>query len=311
MTIILLSLIKCNHSDFSADIRIVSNIDHIVIRTNSIAEIDQINTLFKDTLDFPEWFELRINEKVNEPVCKFYNSGVYLGNVFLEFITFKTEDNEQKPRGADLYAISLVSDMDNLFGKITNEEIEKFPKHYFDHLVVKNSGNSIDTLFTNVILENFTTENILFFFTRYHPGAMKNRNSDSHRLNQEPNDLDQYCKEFKSRFNKCHGGNLGVIGVKELQILTPKFKKHLKLYHRIFSSEIEKEEGYWKFKQGPAIRLEKGDVYKVGKMVVEVQSLPKAAEFLKAHNLLGETTERSMLMATDSKFDLKIEIVEK
>ena len=71
-------------SKVSADSTIlIKRVDHISAYYNSIAEVDSMQSLFNGILRLPQWFSPAIRDVVSPPNSKFYNTGVYLGNVFL------------------------------------------------------------------------------------------------------------------------------------------------------------------------------------------------------------------------------------
>src|SRR3970282_534006 len=76
---------------------LIKRIDHISAYYNSIAEVDSMQSLFNGILELPQWFSPAIRDVVSPPNAKFYNTGVYLGNVFLEFITFNIDTINPPP----------------------------------------------------------------------------------------------------------------------------------------------------------------------------------------------------------------------
>jgi len=52
-----------------------------------------MTNLFNKVFDLPQWFNPANRDVVNFKNTSFYNTGVYFGNVFLEFIAFNAKND--------------------------------------------------------------------------------------------------------------------------------------------------------------------------------------------------------------------------
>jgi catechol 2,3-dioxygenase-like lactoylglutathione lyase family enzyme len=71
---------------------IVQRIDHVMAEVPDIEAVQRMQSLFADTLGLPVWFGPGLRRDFNRPTWDFYNTGVYVGGVFLEFLTFNVEE---------------------------------------------------------------------------------------------------------------------------------------------------------------------------------------------------------------------------
>ena len=128
---------------------LVKRIDHIAAYYNSIEEVDSMLNLFNGILGLPQWFSPAIRDVVSPPNSKFYNTGVYLGNVFLEFITFNVDTTNPPPPTYIPYfnAFAFTNEITNTAAIL---DLRGIPRSQVFHYLFREPDQTILTLFSNI-----------------------------------------------------------------------------------------------------------------------------------------------------------------
>lgn len=264
---------------------LVKRIDHITIYYNSVEEVDSMTNLFTKVLGLPGWFKAEVQDVITPNKQKFYNTGVYLGNVFLEFITFNTTRGSNVPvkiKPLVFHAFAFTSGISN-----TDEELDKRGLKRSDllHFSFKSKDQPNDTLFTNIIVNDLSSDNMLIFFCKYHPKIFDHSCFDLGDLPKITNGEDQH-PFYSHKLIAQNGGPLTIQRVDRITLSTSDFDNYRLKFNRVFSPTKELSKGEWKPKDGPGLLLLQGDsILSFKSIEVKVISLAKAKEYLISRHL--------------------------
>lgn len=265
--------------------QLVKRIDHITIYYNSVEEVDSMTNLFTKVLGLPMWFKAEIQNVITPAKQRFYNTGVYLGNVFLEFITFNTKRGTNVPVKISPLAFHAFAFTNEILN--TDEELDKrgLKRSGLLHYSFKAKNQSIDTLFTNIIVNDLSSDNMLIFFCRYHPKIFENSSFDLGDLPGIKNGEDQYPL-YSQKLKAKNGGPLTIQRVYRITLITSDFNSYRQKLNKVFLPFKEINSGEWKPKDGPGLRLLQGDsILSIKSIEVKINSLTKAKEYLTSRNL--------------------------
>ena len=265
---------------------LIKRIDHISAYYNSIAEVDSMQNLFNGILGLPQWFSPAIRDVVSPPNSKFYNTGVYLGNVFLEFITFNIDTLNPSPPTYLPYfnAFAFANEITNTAAVLDSRGI---PRSQILHYSFREPDQTILTLFSNITLNNINNNDLLVFFCQYHPELFDCKSFDFEDLPAITNSDSQhiyYCNLVDS----IDGGPLTLRKVENivLNIKTSNFENYRQQLSNLFFPTEEDGPGKWSPPFGPALILQNnGTAIKLTTINIEVCSLQTAKEFLISKGL--------------------------
>ncbi len=286
--------------------QLVKRIDHITIYYKSVEEVDSMTNLFTKVLGLPLWFKPEVHNVITPARQRFYNSGVYLGNVFLEFITYNTKrgTNDQliiSPLA--FHAFAFTNEILN-----TDEELDKRSLKRSDlmHFSFKNKDQSIDTLFTNIVVNDLSSDNMLIFFCKYHPGIFDHSDFDQGDLPVITNA--EYQHPFYShKLMTQNGGPLTIQRVDRITLTTSDFSAYRQKFDKVFLPLIEKFKGEWRPDNGPNLLLLQGDsILSLKSIEVKVKSLAKAKEYLASRHLGFGQTDKSIRLDISKNLGLDL-----
>jgi hypothetical protein len=148
---------------------LVSRIDHLSCSYNTIEEVDSLMRIFGELLGLPRWFPAAVCNFTSPAGFSNYGTGVYLGNVFLEFVTFDTRYPGVGPKTYSPYdhGMAFVNDIADTKNELDRRGVSRGPVY---HYAYRNADQTVDTLFTTIQVSGLSTQPIqLFaFFCEYH-----------------------------------------------------------------------------------------------------------------------------------------------
>jgi len=286
--------------------QLVKRIDHITIYYNSVEEVDSMTNLFTKVLGLPMWFKPEVQNVITPTRQKFYNTGVYLGNVFLEFITFNTKRGSNVPliiRPLVFHAFAFTNEILN-----TDEELDKRSLKRSDlmHFSFKGKDQSVDTLFTNIIVNDLSSDNMLIFFCKYHPKIFDHSSFDQGDLPTITNGEDQH-PFYSHKLITQNGGPLTIQRVDRITLITSDFDNYRQKFNNAFSPLKETSKGEWRPKDGPGLLLLQGDsILSFKSIEVKVNSLVKAKEYLASRHLEFEQKDSTIKLDISKNLGLDL-----
>lgn len=263
---------------------LIKRIDHISAYYNSIAEVDSMQNLFNGILGLPQWFSPAIRDVVSPPNSKFYNGGVYLGNVFLEFITFNIDTiNPPTPTCVPYFnAFAFANEITNTAAILDSRGI---PRSQVFHYTFREPDQTILTLFSNITLNNFYNNELLVFFCQYHPELFDCESFDFGGLTAITNPDSQHIY-YSDLLESLNGGPLTVRKVKNIVLTSSNFEIYRQRLNALFFPTEENEQGNWSPPAGPSLILQSSQsVIQLKTINIEVDSLQKAKQFLISQGL--------------------------
>ena len=265
--------------------QLVKRIDHITIYYNSVEEVDSMTNLFTKVFGLPMWIKPETHNVITPTRQRFYNSGVYLGNVFLEFITYNTK-RESKDQliisPLAFHAFAFTNEILN-----TDEELDKrsIKRSGLMDFSFRNKDQSIDTLFTNIVVNDLSSDNMLIFFCKYHPTIFDHSDFDQGDL-PVLNSGEEQHPFYSHKLTSQNGGPLSIQRVDRITLITSDFNTYRQKFDNVFLPLKEKSEGEWRPNNGPDLLLLQGDsILSLKSIEVKVGSLAKAKEFLTSRHL--------------------------
>jgi hypothetical protein len=263
---------------------LIKRIDHISAYYNSIAEVDSMQRLFNGILELPQWFSPAIRDVVSPPNAKFYNTGVYLGNVFLEFITFNIDTVNPPPPTYIPYfnAFAFANEITNTAAILDSRGI---PRSQVFHYLFREPDQTILTLFSTITLTNFNNNDLLVFFCQYHPELFDCESFDFGDLPAITNPDSQHIY-YGNLVDSINGGPLTISKVKNIVLLSNNFENYRQKLNTLFFPTAEDEPRKWSPPAGPSLILQSSQsTIKLATINIAVDSLQVAKEFLIANGL--------------------------
>lgn len=286
-SLLLASLLHAQAPPQATETALIQRIDHIVVAAPDQRGVDQLQDLFRLTLGLPLWFSAGTRRSADDPEFAFYNTGVYLGNVFFEFITFQVDEPKGTPPAwkPHFYAFALESNHPDTAAELRRRGLPGAEPSSF--LGVDAKGNRVP-LFTNIALD-LGAPGVLVFFCAYPPEGLATLCA---LFPGFPNSIPiaQSHEHFQRLMRQGGGGSLGVLAVEELVLAAPKTLRLAETCDRLFAPTRATADGLWYLPKGPALRLVEGEKLRVARLVLKVNSLERARRFLAEQGLLPQVS---------------------
>jgi len=263
---------------------LVKRIDHISAYYNSIEEVDSMQSLFNGILELPQWFSPAIRDVVSPPNSKFYNTGVYLGNVFLEFITFNIDTLNPPPPTYMPYfnAFAFANEITNTAEILDARGI---PRSQVFHYLFREPDQTILTLFSNITLNNFYNNELLVFFCQYHPELFDCESFDFGNLPAITNPDSQHIY-YSNLLDSINGGPLTISDVDNIIVTSNNFENYRQLLSTLFFPTEEEEPGKWSPPAGPSLILDSSQtVIQIKTINIAIDSFQAAKQYLISKGL--------------------------
>jgi hypothetical protein len=117
-------------------------------------------------------------------------------------------------------------------------------------------------------------------------------------------------KRASEKLKELNGGYIGVVSLKEIVIGATNIKKY-KAELKQLPGIRKGKKGLFHFREGPSIKLHSAKRSGIEKIILNVQSLTIASQFLQDKNWLGKSTKNSISILPQVVEGLIIELVEK
>ena len=260
---------------------VVKKVDHITI---SCANPAALFETFTQTLGLPPAWPL-------SSYPGFTTGGVYCGNANIETVRFG--DAGQDPGGSSestfIYGIVLEP-------YPLSEVMDDFRQRGADPGDPQDQIREIDgqqvKVWTNVTLNGLCTDNYILYLCEY-TEAM------------------QEALEKRARDNPVPLGGIGLTGVKKIIISSTQSGETRGLWEAVFAPAVMSTDGELNFGSGPSILIANGTMNVIESLILEVDSLQAAREFLAENGLPGEASDREISIDPAKVQSLDIRLVER
>jgi len=260
---------------------VVKKVDHVAISCTDPASL--FNT-FTQTLGLPEAWPL-------SSYPGFTTGGIYCGNANLETLKFDEsgQDSGGPPPITSLFGIVFESYpisqvMDEFQQRGADPGDPKDQMQEFNGQQVK--------VWTNVTLNGLCTDYYIVYLCEY--------------TQQAEESLEQ-----RAQANPVPLGGIGLVGVKEIDVASTQPDQTRSLWKTVFAPATMSAAGELSFDSGPSILISGGDMDVITGLVLEVDSLQAAQDFLAQNGLLGEVSDGQVSINPDAVQGLNILLVEK
>ncbi len=260
---------------------IIRQVDHILIPTYGA---DSLYSLFTNILQLP------VVHPYN-PLSKEFRSGIVcVGNVNLEVISLKQDDDSIPPFLAKLGSIAFEPDnFPTCLQELKSRGIDyagPFPHEETDSVGKKK------ILWTNVGLPTLRG-GFSVFLCEYNFDVSIRR---------------QLCRQELMRRS---GGTIGLQKVIEIIIGRKDFDDAIGQWQRVLDPRKSVSPGYWRIGDGPAIHLVQAEENGIQRLIVKVRSLKKAKSFLEQNDMLGTYSKNEIKINSGRVQGLDIRLVKK
>ncbi|MBN2026106.1 MAG: hypothetical protein JW854_05040 [Actinobacteria bacterium] len=260
---------------------VVKKVDHIAI---SCTDPGALFSVFTQTLGLPEAWPL-------SSYPGFTTGGIYCGNANIETLQLEGsgEDSGGPPPTTaffgivfESYPISQVMDEFKQRGADPGD-----PKDQMQEF----NGQQVK-VWTNVTLNGLCTDYYIVYLCEY--------------TQQAEEHLEQ-----RAQANPVPLGGIGLLGVKEITVASTQTDQTRALWKAVFAPAPMSSDGEMTFDSGPSVLISEGDMDVITGLVLEVDNLQAAQDFLAQNGLLGEVSDGQVSIAPDAVQGLYIVLVEK
>ena len=260
---------------------VVKKVDHITI---SCADPAALFNTFTQTLGLPAAWPL-------SSYPGFTTGGTYAGNVNIETLQFGDpgDGSGGSPPFTFIYGIVFESyPLDQVMDEFEQRGAD--PSEPTDQMREIN-GQQVK-VWTNVTLSALCTEDYIVYLCEY------------------TEQMEQALQE-RAQANPVPLGGIGLVGVKEITILSTQSDQTLGLWETVFAPVTATDDGALSFGNGPDVLITDGDMDVIAGLVLEVESLQVAEEFLALNGMLGEVGDEEISIDPAAVQGLDIRIAEK
>ncbi|RJP34295.1 MAG: hypothetical protein C4536_02980 [Actinobacteria bacterium] len=260
---------------------VVKKVDHITISCTDPAAL--FDTLTQ-TLGLPVAWPL-------SSYPGFTTGGTYCGNVNIETLQF----------GGSGQASGGTPDFTFIYGIVfesypLSEVMDEFQQRGADpgdpeDQMREENGQQVK-VWTNVTLNGLCTDDYIVYLCEY---------------TQEMED----ALEQRAQANPVPLGGIGLVGVKEIVVDSTQPEQTRDLWEMVFAPATMSADGELSFDSGPAILISAGDMDVITGIVLEVEDLQAARDFLAQNGLLGEVSNDRVSIDPEKVQGLSIVLVEK
>jgi catechol 2,3-dioxygenase-like lactoylglutathione lyase family enzyme len=220
----------------------------------------------------------------------FTTGGVFAGNVNLETLRFDTSARSlpEMPPFTFIYGIVFES---HPLDQVTGEFKRRGGNPGVPHNQMREMNGTRVKVWTNVTLQSICTNNYIVYLCEYTP-EMKTA--------------------LVSRSRSATGplGGIGLIGVREIGIVSSRPDQTRELWATVFAPAPLSADGVLSFEAGPTVRISQGGEDQIERLVFRVASLQSSREFLVGAGMLGETSANEIKIDPTAVQGLDIRLVE-
>ncbi len=238
----------------------VKQIDRILVQSE---DPRALYDLFTDTLELPvAWPVTQVGSSLS--------AGVGFGNVMLEIFGPGTADSKQGTPKARFSGLALEpSPLKSCLAELKARNI------LYEANQGTQEGQAADqsSSSTTITLPQFSNPDLLVFLCEYNPAF-----------------LNIYVRrnQLAGQLALSKGGPLGIQALREVVIGSPHSEGEVILWKKLLKPTEPKASGIWNLGDGPSIRITPGESSdRILRVVLQVESLSKAKEFLTSKKLLA------------------------
>jgi len=259
---------------------VVKKVDHVTLFTQNA---QQLFDVFTGTLGLPPAWPM-----ANYP--EFSTGGVQAGNVNVETL----QAGPPAPAGsaaapqANIYGIVL--EPDTPLSKVTAELETRGAKPGKPTVQTADVNGKKVTMWTNVTLNALARPHYTVYLCQYSA---------------------TYAALLASHKVSGPLGKIGLTSMRELVISSKDPEAARKQWQTALAPAPMSSSGVMTIGTGPAVRIVKGTGEDIVSLVLEVESLPKARDYLQSKGLLGESSASELRMAPAAVQGLDIRVVAK
>jgi hypothetical protein len=260
---------------------VVKKVDHISIICADPAAL--FNTLTQ-TLGLPVAWPL-------SSYPGFITGGTYAGNVNIETVQFGDPGDASSgaPDFTFIYGIVFESyPLDEVMGEFQQRGAD--PSEPTDQMRDMN-GQQVK-VWTNVTLNGLCTDDYIVYLCEY------------------TEQMEQALQE-RAQANPVPLGEIGLTGVKEITVLSTQAEQTLDLWKTVFAPVTTTDDGALAFGSGPAVLITDGDMDVITGLLIEVENLQVAEDYLALNGMLGEIGDEVISIDPAAVQGLYISLVEK
>ena len=247
------------------------------------AHAEELFHFFRDTLELPQVWPY-------QTFGGFASGGITLGNVVFELVKFAPAEGDVLATEFAGIALEPVGTTDALLLELKQRGIPHAPP---DSTTFR-TDSGFEVGWVNTVVPGILPEGIMFFFCDYlaRDQVTEGRRSASEALAAKG------------------GGPLGVLAVHEIVVTTGGSNKAFEVLRSVAGPPARDHANVFPFASGPALRLQDAGARAVEEVIVQVQSLDRARQFLGRRGMLGASTAASVTIAPAAIKGLQIRLVE-
>jgi hypothetical protein len=265
---------------------VIRQVDHILIQAS---DPKFLFNFFADTLQLPVAWPIA-------DYSSFASGGVSAGNVNLEVLRFADQKGSSPARRAGARFIGLAFEpyrMDDCLAALQARGIPYDPPEPY---VSKLPDGSEGTLWTNVVLPRVSKPGLSVFLCEYSSAFLH----AEIRRNQ-----------LGGQLALRKGGPLGVKSVKEIVLSATDPARDRSGWQKLLITSAGPSAMLWQVGNGPAIHLIPGSTDRIQRIVLKVDSLKPAKDFLAEKRLLGAASAQEISIDPSKIQGLSIRLVER
>jgi len=265
---------------------IIQQVDHILIQAS---DPKSLFDFFAETLQLP----------VAWPVADysgFASGGVGAGNVNLEVLRFADQKNFASTKRSEARFMGFALEPYRLADCLPELQARGIPYDPPRPYSSKLPNGSEGTLWTNVVLPQFSKPNLLIFLCEYSSAFL---NAETRR------------NQLGGQLALKKGGPLGVKSVKEIVVGTKDLAQDRSNWQKLLMPSAQSSAVSWQAGDGPAIDLVSDSTDRIQRIVLKVDSLKSAKNFLAEKHLLGATSAKEIAIDPSRIQGLSIRLVER
>jgi hypothetical protein len=265
LAVILLCLVGMGASAQTTKRRvpIFRQIDHILIESK---DPKALFSFFSDILRLPVDSQFSGNQGF-----------VSAGNVNLEVFRFPEQQGASVQRASETHYSGLAFEpnpLEYVLKELQASGIPYSPPETFESTL---PGGKRGVASTRVVLPSVSRPALFAFLIEHSPVFLQ---------------VDARRKQLLNQLAFAKGGPLGLLSVDEILITTPALAKDKEKWGMLFGRTAGPER--WRAGEGPAIRLASGAKDEIREIVLKVESLDYAKDFLKKNGLLGPASAKDI-----------------
>ncbi len=265
---------------------VIRQVDHILVETGDPAYLYEF---FAETLQLP----------VAWPIADYsgFTSGaVAAGNVNIEVLRFADPKGPSTGSRPEARFMGLALEPYRLSDCLPQLEARGIPYDTPQTYVSTLPDGSQGTLWTNVALTRLSRPELSVFLCEYSSAFL---HAEIRR--------NQLAGQLALR----NGGPLGIKLVREIVIGTSNLGKYGDEWRKLLTPSRQSSEVLFRAGSGPAIRLAPASSDRIQRIVLEVDSLASAKEFLSEKHLLGAASAEEIAINPSGIQQLSIQLVER